>query len=395
MLLSELSIIIKKLKEYNALIIEMGLFLCCLKKSKTIDQTQMTDNILLTNSKYISSRNKESYVEITKDDFEYFKVLGRGTFGKVYLVKKKEAKQLLAMKILKKSVIISKNEVKHTQTERQLLEKINHPFIVELFYAFQDEQHLYLVTEFMQGGELFFHLHKERFFTNERMKFYACEIILALGHIHANNFIYRDLKLENILLDKDGHIKLTDFGLSKMLNEYGKSQPKTICGTPEYLAPEILQETGYEKSVDWWSFGILLYEMLTGKSPFKLAKVPSIYEYYVPIDYPNNIVPEAKSLLQQLLKIEPKERLGYGPKGTQNIQNHPFFKGINWNDVLNKKMVPPFCPTIRNEIDLTNFDSLFTNEKLDATIQENDLNLSLEANFANFTFIKDDDAENL
>lgn len=363
--------------------------MCCMKKNRSgVNGTMMTDNILLTDSKYHNEKN--SYIEITKDDFEYIKVLGRGTFGKVYLVKKKKGKQLLAMKVLKKSVILLKNEVKHTQTERKLLEKITHPFIVELYYAFQDEHFLYLITEFMQGGELFFHLHKERFFTNERMKFYACEIVLALGYLHANNFIYRDLKLENILLDKDGHIKLTDFGLSKMLNEYGRSKPTTICGTPEYLAPEILQETGYDKSVDWWSFGVLLYEMLTGKSALKLGNIPTIYEYYVPIEYPNHIEPEAKSLIENLLKIEPKERLGYGAKGTQNVQNHPFFIGINWEDVLNKNTTPPFCPTILSEIDLTNFDSLFTNEKLDTSIQEYDLSSLLNANFADFTFIKED-----
>ena len=275
---------------------------------------------------------------ISREDFDEIKLLGRGSFGKVLLVRYKNNGKLYAMKVLKKSVIKRKREEVHTKTERKILEQINHPFIMSLYFAFQDDKKLYLITEFMQGGELFYHLHREKYFSNDKTKFYSAEIVLALEHLHKNNCIYRDLKPENILFDKEGHIKITDFGLSKvMLESSSESKAFTICGTPEYLAPEILENKGYDKSVDWWSLGAVIYEMLVGYSPFKLKKGQqlSIEHYKRPIPLFNHFTPEAKKIIRELLVVDPKKRLGYGKNGTDNIKSHPFFNGINWEDMYN------------------------------------------------------------
>ena len=324
-----------------------------------IKTTNSTDS-LITNNHLPSG---EFTTQVSRDDFDEIKVLGRGSFGKVILVRYKKNNQLYAMKILKKAVIMMKKEEDHTKTERKILEKISHPFIVSLFFAFQDENKLYLITEFMQGGELFYHLHREKFFSIDRTKFYAAEIVLALEHLHRNNCIYRDLKPENILLGKDGHIKLTDFGLSKIVfEEKNNEKAFTICGTPEYLAPEILEDKGYDQTVDWWSLGALIYEMLVGYSPFKLKKGQQLnlenYKKQIPLF--NHFTPEAKKIIRELLVVEPKKRLGYGKNGTENVKKHPFFKGINWTDLYNKKIKPSFKPRIVNELDLSNFDKLFT-----------------------------------
>jgi serine/threonine protein kinase len=351
-----------------------------------------------------------------KDDFEALKVLGRGTFGKVVLVRRMKNNKLYAMKILDKNVVRVQQQVLHTRTEREILEKIDHPFIVKLFYAFQDDSKLYLVTEFMQGGELFFHLNKDRFFSEDRTRFYACEIILALEHLHSKGCIYRDLKPENILLDKTGHIKLTDFGLSKIPIEKADGRAYTICGTPEYLAPEVLLDKGYDRSVDWWSLGALIYEMLTGVSLFRFNKGerPDIEKYKKKIILPHYLSPESQDLIIQLLKFNPAHRLGYD--GAQKIKSHPFFQDVNWNDYSIKKVTPLFIPSLiqrasftnnndnsignLNEkekkipIDLSNFDRVFLDEDIDAysdkinflKLQMSQLSGTLDKEFEGFTY---------
>ena len=269
--------------------------------------------------------HKKAYSDQKKkcvlDDFEFLKLLGKGTFGKVILVRNKKDSKLYAMKVLKKYRLFKTNQIFHTKTEREILEKINHPFIVKLHFAFQTELKLYLVTEFMQGGELFFHLKREKIFKESKVKAYVCEIVLAVEHLHKNKIIYRDLKPENILLDVDGHIKLADFGLSKFFNNSkGNSSPSTssiynddestcsdkaftLCGTPEYLAPEILTGQGYDKSVDWWSLGVLIYEMLLGSSPFKSRRERLDLNYYTPVEIKSSRVSDdAKDLILSLLK---------------------------------------------------------------------------------------------
>ena len=364
---------------------------CCLKKKQQEqkDNSEKDEPFLSSNEE----GSQEFTTKVVRGDFDEMKVLGKGSFGKVLLVRYKKNQKLYAMKILKKAVIMKNNEEIHTKTERKILAKINHPFIVSLYFAFQDEKKLYLITEFMQGGELFYHLHRERFFSNERTQFYAAEIVLALDHLHKNNCIYRDLKPENVLLDKDGHIKLADFGLSKIMLEKNKAKAFTLCGTPDYLAPEILEDKGYDKTVDWWSLGALIYEMLVGYSPFKMKKGEqlNIEKYKGPVPLHNHFTPEAKMIITDLLVVEPSKRLGYGSNGTENIKKHPFFKDINWEELYNKKVEPEFVPKIFNELDLGNFDKFFTNENVFEPESEMNSASVLKDNpneFAGFTYVK-------
>ena len=364
---------------------------CCLKKKQQEqkDNSEKDEPFLSSNEE----GSQEFTTKVVRGDFDEMKVLGKGSFGKVLLVRYKKNQKLYAMKILKKAVIMKNNEEIHTKTERKILAKINHPFIVSLYFAFQDEKKLYLITEFMQGGELFYHLHRERFFSNERTQFYAAEIVLALDHLHKNNCIYRDLKPENVLLDKDGHIKLADFGLSKIMLEKNKAKAFTLCGTPDYLAPEILEDKGYDKTVDWWSLGALIYEMLVGYSPFKMRKGEqlNIEKYKEPVPLHNHFTPEAKMIITDLLVVEPSKRLGYGSNGTENIKKHPFFKDINWEELYNKKVEPEFVPKIFNELDLGNFDKFFTNENVFEPESEMNNASVLKDNpneFAGFTYVK-------
>ena len=321
-------------------------------------------------SKFGSSDNNDDHhlsnVKISYSDFEPIKLLGRGSFGEVLLVRLKANRKLYAMKVLNKFVLKIKKQEIHTKTERDLMVKINCPFIVNIKSAFQDEKRLYLVSEFMQGGDMFYHLHDVQQFDNERTKFYIMEIVLALEFLHKNNMIYRDLKPENILLDDKGHIKLTDFGLSKIMEE-ANDKAFTICGTPQYLAPEVLKKQGYTKSVDWWSLGCILYEMLTGRLPFPIKRGVRLNNkiYEQQIQFPVFINEAARDLIKNLLIVDPTQRLGNGENGSENVKNHKFFNGINWNDAWNRKIRPPFVPKLSNETDLRYFDVMFTSEPID------------------------------
>lgn len=346
--------------------------------------------------------------------FDKLKTLGKGSFGKVLLVRNKLDDNHYAMKVLRKDRLQKARQVRHTQTEREILEKISHPFIAKLQYAFQTEEKLYLITEYMPGGELFFHLKKEQIFSEKKAKFYICEIVLALEHLHKNKIIYRDLKPENILLDERGHIKLTDFGLSKLIDNYGnstnpsiinnKEQAFTICGTPEYLAPEVLLGNGYNKAVDWWSLGILLFEMLNGRSPFRTrnGRRLDINNYSKPIEFIyKDISEDAKSLILGLLAKDPSKRLGYGDNEAKEIRGHKFFKDINWDKVYQCKLVPDFKPILVNLQDLKYFDRVFTdisvNDSQDSksyhqTSHKKDLNFQrmkkIRNDFENFSYSK-------
>merc|ERR1712232_1180632 len=238
---------------------------------------------------------------------------------------------IFAMKMLRKENVIKRNQVEHTKTERNVLEAVSHPFIVVLHYAFQTPKKLYFVLEFCSGGELFYHLSRAGRFSESRCRFYASELLLALAYLHSLNIIYRDLKPENVLLDIDGHAKLTDFGLSKEGIEDNFSA-KSMCGTPEYLAPEILDKRGHGKGVDWYSLGALTYEMLTGLPPFYTRDREKLFERIrrSELSYPSYISPVAKSLLVSLLALDPAKRLGGGPGDGDEVKSHPFFAGIDW-----------------------------------------------------------------
>ena len=351
-----------------------------------IENSQNEDNNIELDSQPLN-------IKVTYEDFEPLKLLGRGSFGEVLLVRLKANKKVYAMKILNKKVLKLKKQQTHTKTERDLMVKINCPFIVTIKSAFQDISKLYIVSEFMQGGDMFFHLHDGRIviFNNDKTRFYIMELVLALEALHKNNMVYRDLKPENILIDGKGHVKLTDFGLSKILEDESE-KAFTICGTPQYLAPEIIQKKGYDKAVDWWSLGCVMYEMLTGKIPFTIKRGTklSMKIYEQKINYPGNLNKNAKDLIQKLLILNPNERLGSGPNGSENVKNHEYFKGINWNDAWNKKIKPPFIPKLRNDTDLRYFDNMFTDEDINDpqrknTIRDRDREPSNE--YTGFTYV--------
>uniref|UniRef100_A0A8C6VXK4 non-specific serine/threonine protein kinase n=1 Tax=Nothobranchius furzeri TaxID=105023 RepID=A0A8C6VXK4_NOTFU len=305
----------------------------------------------------------------TMHDFEYLKLLGKGTFGKVILVKEKATGRYYAMKILKKEVIVAKDEVAHTLTENRVLQNSKHPFLTGLKYSFQTHDRLCFVMEYANGGELFFHLSRDRVFSEERARFYGAEIVSALDYLHAErNVVYRDLKLENLMLDKDGHIKITDFGLCKEGIKDGATM-KTFCGTPEYLAPEVLEDNDYGRAVDWWGLGVVMYEMMCGRLPFYNQDHEKLFELILMEDirFPRTLGPEARSLLSGLLKKDPMQRLGGGPDDAKEIMQHRFFAGINWQDVYEKKLVSPFKPQVTSETDTRYFDEEFTGQTITIT----------------------------
>ena len=323
-----------------------------------VDENKLNDNDNLMNNSF---QHKDFSKKISLKDFKILNKLGKGAFGKVLLVHNEELNKYFAMKILKKKFIEKNKQQLHVKTERKILEIIEHPFVAKLYYAFQNSEKLYLLTEYMPGGEMFYHLHKDIYFSEERTKFYISEIILALIYLHKNNIIYRDLKPENILLDEQGHIKLTDFGLSKIVNNINKDKTYTICGTPEYVAPEVLLNKGYNKSADWWSLGIVLYEMLCGETPFKEARERlDINIYYKPI-YQNKLISDiAFDLIQKLCEINVNLRLGSSENEFEEISKHKFFNGIDWKKLENKEIKPSFIPIITNMEDVRNFDKQFT-----------------------------------
>lgn len=325
---------------------------------------------------------------LTVNDFELLKVVGKGSFGKVMQVKKKDTGKVYAMKVLKKAHLVARKQVAHTQTERKVLENIDHPFIVSLRFAFQTEDKLYMILDYFTGGELFFHLKNTGRFPEARAKFYAAEIVLALEELHRHAIIYRDLKPENVLLDEQGNIILTDFGLSKE-SISGDQLTHTFCGTPEYLAPEVIHGAGYGKAVDWWSLGTLLYEMLTGLPPFYNQNLHVMYEKIIraKLTFPDYLSPDAKSLLAGLLERDPKLRLG-SHNDAEDIKSHPFFKDIDWGKLLGKEISPPFKPRIVDGVmDTSNVDEEFTREIPKDTPAQPSRLPAAKVNFSNFTYV--------
>lgn len=321
---------------------------------------------------------------LSVDDFDLLKVIGRGSFGKVMHVVKKDTKQIYALKTLRKQQIVSRHEVTHTLAERTVLARINNPFIVPLKFSFQSPEKLYLVLAFINGGELFWHLQREGKFSMDRSRFYIAELLTALELVHELNVIYRDLKPENILLDYQGHIALCDFGLCK-LNMDKKDKTNTFCGTPEYLAPELLLNQGYTRSVDWWTLGTLLYEMLTGLPPFYHDDPPTMYRKILqnPLKFPAFLEgTDAEDLLVKLLKKDPAERLSEASE----IKAHPFFKDIDWCKLLNKAYIPPFKPNVDNLLDTSNFDQDFTNEQPQDSVVDDFLSESVQQQFTGWTY---------
>ncbi|XP_036402341.1 ribosomal protein S6 kinase alpha-2 [Megalops cyprinoides] len=311
----------------------------------------------------ISHHVKEGFEKADPSQFELLKVLGQGSYGKVFLVRKikgSDKGQLYAMKVLKKATLKVRDQVR-SKMERDILAEVNHPFIVKLHYAFQTEGKLYLILDFLRGGDLFTRLSKEVMFTEEDVKFYLAELALALDHLHSLGIIYRDLKPENILLDEEGHIKITDFGLSKEAIDHDK-RAYSFCGTIEYMAPEVVNRRGHTQSADWWSFGVLMFEMLTGSLPFqgKDRKETMALILKAKLGMPQFLSPEVQSLLRALFKRNPNNRLGAGPDGVEEIKRHHFFGTIDWNKLYRKELKPPFKPAVGRPEDTFHFDPEFT-----------------------------------
>jgi len=335
--------------------------------------------------------NKDG-TKVSKDDFELLSVIGKGSFGKVFQVKKKSNPsqgQIYAMKVLRKEAIFARKQVAHTKAEKTILGKIQHPFIIKLHWAFQTEQKLYMVLDYINGGELFFHLKNEGRFSEQRVRLYAAEIASALSHLHSLDIVYRDLKPENILLNNDGHIVITDFGLSKEINPQEGTQ--TFCGTPEYLAPEVLRGEGHGTAVDWWSLGTLMYEMLTGLPPFYSQNINIMYQKILSgeLRFPSYVSADAQSILEGLLTRDPEKRLGSKDKEASDVKNHPFFKTLDWNKLNRKEIEPPFKPKVKSEACLDNIDKVFTQEKaVDSVVEDSQIGDAVNGgHFDDFTFV--------
>ncbi|KAM3515585.1 hypothetical protein MY11210_000763 [Beauveria gryllotalpidicola] len=279
-------------------------------------------------------------------DFDILRTLGTGSFGRVHLVQSKHNQRFYAIKVLKKAQVVKMKQVEHTNDERRMLSDVKHPFLITLWGTFQDWKSLYMVMDFVEGGELFSLLRKSGRFPNPVAKFYAAEATLALEYLHSKNIIYRDLKPENLLLDRHGHLKITDFGFAKRVPD----KTWTLCGTPDYLAPEVVSNKGYNKSVDWWSLGILIYEMLCGYTPFWDSGSPMrIYENILKgkVKYPAYVNADAQNLLERLITADLTKRLGNLYGGPADVKNHAWFSEVTWDRLARKDIDAPYTPPVK------------------------------------------------
>ncbi|KAF9569980.1 Serine/threonine kinase [Mortierella alpina] len=334
--------------------------------------------------------NKQSTQETRKlglSDFHFLAVLGRGNFGKVMMAEDKKGGELYAIKALKKDSIVQHDEVESARSEKRIFQVANkerHPFLTTLHSCFQTDTRLYFVMEYVRGGDLMMHIQKDRRFGERRAKFYGCEVLLALQYFHQNDIVYRDLKLDNILLTLDGHVKIADYGLCKENMPYGATT-RTICGTPEFMAPEIIEEQPYDRSIDWWTFGVLMYEMLLGRAPFSGEEEDDIYDSIMDDEplFPQGFGRNEQALLQSLHII----RLGAGPGDAEEIKAHAYFRDVNFDDVYHKRIPPPFLPKIANAKDVSNFDPEFTRESTSETPSDYRLNHVEQGLFQGFSYV--------
>ncbi|KAI6189657.1 Protein kinase C [Aphelenchoides bicaudatus] len=313
------------------------------------------------------SGDSDSANKLSINDFTFIKVLGKGSFGKVILAEKKGSDDVFAVKILKKDVILQDDDVECTMCEKRILAlAAKHPFLTALYCSFQTPDRLCFVMEYVNGGDLMFQIQRARKFEEPRARFYAAEVTCALQFLHRYNVIYRDLKLDNILLDAEGHCRLADFGMCKE-GITRDNLTSTFCGTPDYIAPEILQEMEYGFSVDWWALGVLLYEMCAGQPPFEADNEDDLFEAILHDDvlYPVWLSREAVNILKAFMTKNPLRRLGcVQSQGSEDaIRAHPFFREIDWDALEARKVKPPFKPRIKNRRDVNNFDQDFTREE--------------------------------
>ncbi|KAK6478549.1 protein kinase C iota type-like [Huso huso] len=333
-------------------------------------------------------------------DFDLIRVIGRGSYAKVLLVRLKKTERIYAMKVVKKELVNDDEDIDWVQTEKHVFEQAsNHPFLVGLHSCFQTESRLFFVIEYVNGGDLMFHMQRQRKLPEEHARFYSAEISLALNYLHEHGIIYRDLKLDNVLLESEGHIKLTDYGMCKEGLRPGDTT-STFCGTPNYIAPEILRGEDYGFSVDWWALGVLMFEMMAGRSPFDIVgssdnpdQNTEDYLFQVILEkqirIPRSLSVKAASVLKGFLNKEPKERLGCHPQtGFADIMGHPFFRNVDWDLMEQKQVVPPFKPNISGEFGLDNFDAQFTNEPIQLTPDDDDVVRKIDqSEFEGFEYI--------
>ncbi|CCH58004.1 hypothetical protein TBLA_0A02030 [Henningerozyma blattae CBS 6284] len=303
-------------------------------------------------------------------DFQIMRTLGTGSFGRVHLVRSVHNGRYYAIKVLKKQQIIKMKQIEHTNDERRMLKLVEHPFIIRLWGTFQDSRNLFMVMDYIEGGELFSLLRKSQRFPNPVAKFYAAEVVLALEYLHANNIIYRDLKPENILLDRNGHIKVADFGFAKEVS----SVTWTLCGTPDYIAPEVIATKPYNKSVDWWSLGVLIYEMLAGYTPFYDVTPMKTYEKILQgkINFPQGFHPDVIDLLTRLITSDLTKRLGNLQNGSRDVKNHPWFSEVIWEKLLARDIETPYEPPITAGVGDTSLFDQYPEEHFDYGIQSDD-----------------------
>mmetsp|Transcript_210 Transcript_210/g.358 ORF Transcript_210/g.358 Transcript_210/m.358 type:complete len:358 (-) Transcript_210:894-1967(-) len=299
-------------------------------------------------------RDADSTAYGNLEDLELMETLGTGTFGRVRLVQHKVTQKFLALKILLKSEVIRLKQVEHVINEKTILSQIKHPFIVNLFASYQNRQNLFMLMEYVPGGEMFSHLRRAGRFSDDAARFFAGSIVLAVQYMHSKDIVYRDLKPENLLLDQHGSLKITDFGFAKVVTD----RTWTLCGTPEYLAPEIIQSKGHGKGVDWWALGVLIYEMLAGYPPFYDENPFDIYQKILVgnIDFPRHFNPHAKDLIRKLCTADRTKRFGNLKNGAEDIKKHKWFKGFDFDLLLNGSYQAPVIPEVRCEGDTRNFD---------------------------------------
>lgn len=292
----------------------------------------------------------------TYADFDMCETVGTGTFARVRMVKLKDSvdRTPFVLKIMKKVEIIRLKQVEHVKAEKQILSMIEHPFIVNLLSTFQHEKHLYMLMEFVNGGELFAHLRKVGRLENDHARFYAGLVVLALQYLHSLMVVYRDIKPENVLIDFQGHIKITDFGFAKIVED----KTFTLCGTPEYLAPEMVQAKGHNKGVDWWALGVLMFEMLAGYPPFTAENPYGIYQKVLKgeVVFPRHFDVKVKELIKRLLVLDRGKRFGCLKSGAEDVKKHKWFKVVDWDIMLNRGLVPPFIPAVKSIDDTCMFD---------------------------------------
>jgi len=385
-------------------------------KKKNSATTKMDEKFLIDTKKFLEKNSKINEKELENDkidkkrkvgtifschqtiknvglnDFKIIKVIGRGSYGKVCLVQFRQTNDLYAMKSLKKDVLLDEEQVESTLLEKNILQNLNHPFLVGMSFCFQTEERVYFVLPFVRGGELFQHLRKFKYFPEKNVKFYASIIGLALQYLHNYGIVYRDIKPENILLDENGYLKLIDFGMAKILKD--DEITNSFCGTPEYLSPEIITGEGHNRMSDWWSYGTLVYEMLFGIPPFFAENVEKMYELITKSDlrFPKKfkVSDEAKDLVGKLLIKNQKERFGING-GFDEIKKHPFFKDIDFKALEAKKIEAPFKPVLEGSLDVRNFDEEFTSEDLvSSEINEQSMEL-IKNNQDKFEDFNDDD----